>query len=301
MEDLIDGDHPLDDARRTVLVEDEVEEETPVPRQRPSLSVTVAPAEEPLPRIRSRSGDLQDLEISSLSISQPLQPADTQEVASNDIKRTDTVAPIENENAELVADSQSIENQEESNPTEQQPSSAESGEEHECSNPPPHNSFDSIHHPSNEELVVSGSSDNQAHNADPFQDTSEEEAKFHSILDVGSLDAVPKFIPTKEWVDKLKASLPLSTIMKLLNYLGPLVEHVASQGGSLDALMQLIEDTMMVGILPIPHPIVIRKHSSNQHTSAWMASFLWDLIRQSQHKLPLFDLKHVKLFDVDYA
>lgn len=126
-----------------------------------------------------------------------------------------------------------------------------------------------------------------------------EDVNFDSILDLGNVNCTPRFVPTREWVDKLKASLPLSTIMKLLNYLGPLVEHIASKGGSLNALMQLIEDTMMVGILPVPHPIVIRKHTSNKHTAAWMTSFTWDLINRSHHNLPLFDSKYVRLFEAE--
>lgn len=313
VEDVIEGDHPSDDARRTVLVDDEDEEgggETPLPRQRPSLSVTVAPAEEPLQLIRSRSGDLQDMEVSAGGPNPlPHQQDDIPEVASSETEGVEAAslqapenhngssAPLDSEPPNLTSP---IEHQEET-PLAESLSATRPDEGRDADDRPSHTPTDSQQSANNEDSAISGSSDFQKPTASLSPEATKDEAKFDSILDIGSLDAVPKFVPTKEWVDKLKASLPLSTIMKLLNYLGPLVEHVASKGGSLDALMQLIEDTMMVGILPVPHPIVIRKHSSNQHTSAWMASFVWDLIHRSYHDLPLFDLKHVKLFDVEYA
>lgn len=59
---MIDGDHPLEDARRTVLVDEDEQTDVIIARQRPSLSVKLASAEEPLQLIRSRSGDFQGIE-----------------------------------------------------------------------------------------------------------------------------------------------------------------------------------------------------------------------------------------------
>jgi hypothetical protein len=33
-----------------------------------------------------------------------------------------------------------------------------------------------------------------------------------------------------------------------------------------------------VGLLPVPHPIVIRKYQANEYTSLWFTAFLWGVI-----------------------
>jgi hypothetical protein len=43
-----------------------------------------------------------------------------------------------------------------------------------------------------------------------------------------------------------------------------------------------------VGLLPVPHPIVIRKYQANQYTSLWFTAFLWGVIflrnQRTSHK-----------------
>ena len=56
------------------------------------------------------------------------------------------------------------------------------------------------------------------------------------------------FIPTPEWVERVKRELPLHTIIRLLRYLVPLVEEVAASGKKMDELSVLgfIRRTTMV-------------------------------------------------------
>jgi hypothetical protein len=132
---------------------------------------------------------------------------------------------------------------------------------------------------------------------EPLQAEPDVRVKQSDDVDDGSaFNEPPVFTPTNEWLEKLKASLPLNTIIKMLNHLGPLVEHQASHGGSLDYIMELIDETMMVGILPVPHPIVVRKHTSNKHTAMWSTQFVWELIYHSNSTLPSFNGKYVSLF-----
>jgi hypothetical protein len=54
----------------------------------------------------------------------------------------------------------------------------------------------------------------------------------------------------------------------------------------------------MVGLLPVPHPIVIRKYQPNQYTALWFTAYLWGVIYVNHQSLPIFDGKAIQLFRV---
>ncbi|RQM23526.1 hypothetical protein B5M09_004121, partial [Aphanomyces astaci] len=64
-----------------------------------------------------------------------------------------------------------------------------------------------------------------------------------------------KFTPTDEWLQGWKKKLPINTSLRLLQYLVP-----------------------QVGLLPVPHAIVIRKYQTNQFTNLWFTTFTWGVI-----------------------
>ena len=81
------------------------------------------------------------------------------------------------------------------------------------------------------------------------------------------------FVPTQEWVDEVRAELPLATTLRLLKHLTPQIEDLGATGaahgltgvltsGGLEErqVLDFIRETTMVGLLPVPHPIVIRKY-----------------------------------------
>jgi len=109
------------------------------------------------------------------------------------------------------------------------------------------------------------------------------------------------FVPSPEWVARVKKELPLHTIIRLLRYLVPLVEEAAATGKKMDELSVLgfIRRTTMVGILPVPHAIVIRKYQPNKFTSLWFTAFMWGVIFLHNQGAPrLFDGRGVRLFMV---
>ena len=111
----------------------------------------------------------------------------------------------------------------------------------------------------------------------------------------------PRFVPTQEWLDRVKAELPLNTIMRLLQHLGPQIEELVSQSEfALDepAVLDFIKNTTMVGLLPVPHAIVIRKYQPNAFTSLWFTAFMWGVIFLQNQLLPLFDGTTIQLFTV---
>ncbi|KAL3664866.1 hypothetical protein V7S43_010044 [Phytophthora oleae] len=110
-----------------------------------------------------------------------------------------------------------------------------------------------------------------------------------------------EFVPTVEWLAAWKKKLPLTTSLRLLQYLIPQLEDACQKaGGSLDedAMLYFLRTTTMVGLLPVPHPIVIRKYQINQFTHLWFTTFTWGVIFLRNQVLPLFDGGAITLFTI---
>jgi len=116
-------------------------------------------------------------------------------------------------------------------------------------------------------------------------------------------DVPLRFLPSEAWLAAVKADLPLNTILRLLKHLVPQVEEIASKNVGVDekVVIDFLRSTTMVGLLPVPHPIVIRKYQPNKFTCLWFTAFQWGVIFMHNQTVPLFDGKHVKLFIVQSA
>lgn len=110
--------------------------------------------------------------------------------------------------------------------------------------------------------------------------------------------APARFIPTEGWLQKVKAEMPLNTILRLLKHLVPQIDDMVAKTHSVDEkqVIDFIKSTTMVGLLPVPHPIVIRKYQPNKFTCLWFTAFQWGVIFMHNQSIPLFDGKNVKLF-----
>jgi hypothetical protein len=79
-------------------------------------------------------------------------------------------------------------------------------------------------------------------------------------------------------------------------------ELCSSAGGEVTvdelAILEFIKNTTMVGLLPVPHPIVIRKYQPNHYTGLWFTAFMWGVIFLQNQLLPLYDGASIKLFTV---
>lgn len=117
---------------------------------------------------------------------------------------------------------------------------------------------------------------------------------------VSSVAGTP-FQPNAEWLEELKDSLPMETVTRLLQHLVPVVDDiVANKQGVVDEqhILDVLNEITMVGLLPVPHPIVIRKYQPNQYTALWFTAFMWGVIFLRNQQLPLFDGQCVELFQV---
>jgi hypothetical protein len=70
------------------------------------------------------------------------------------------------------------------------------------------------------------------------------------------------FKPTPEWLAIWKEKLPLQTISRLLQVLVPQVEKLCIENNvtTEKEVLEYLKNGTLVGLLPIPHPILIRKY-----------------------------------------
>jgi len=43
-------------------------------------------------------------------------------------------------------------------------------------------------------------------------------------------------------------------------------------------ILKFLQHGTLVGLLPVPHPILIRKYQSNPGTTAWFRTYMWAVI-----------------------
>lgn len=121
-----------------------------------------------------------------------------------------------------------------------------------------------------------------------------------SVTNASSTQGSP-FQPTEEWLEELKDNLPMETVTRLLQHLVPVVDDIVNKKqGAVDEqeILNLLNELTMVGLLPVPHPIVIRKYQPNQYTALWFTAFMWGVIFLRNQTLPIFDGQCIELFQV---
>ncbi|KAG6454873.1 hypothetical protein O3G_MSEX008910 [Manduca sexta] len=106
--------------------------------------------------------------------------------------------------------------------------------------------------------------------------------------------------PSAEWVASWRSKLPLQTIMRLLQVLVPQVEKICIDKGLTDEseILRFLQHGTLVGLLPVPHPILIRKYQANAGTAAWFRTYLWGVIYIRNVDPPIWYDTDVKLFEI---
>mmetsp|Transcript_16603 Transcript_16603/g.18783 ORF Transcript_16603/g.18783 Transcript_16603/m.18783 type:complete len:243 (+) Transcript_16603:3-731(+) len=137
--------------------------------------------------------------------------------------------------------------------------------------------------------------ENESNNSSNENKTDSEEAK--------ATTTNYSFVPSEEWFNKWKTDLHISTVMRLLDYLLPQIEgfckrqNQASVGEK--AIMQFLKNTTLVGLLPVPHAIVIRKYEPNQYTTLWFTTYIWGVFFLRNKKYPLWESDKIRLFSIN--
>eukprot|EP00917_Polyrhabdina_sp_WS-2016_P028158 GHVP01060071.1.p1 GENE.GHVP01060071.1~~GHVP01060071.1.p1 ORF type:complete len:751 (-),score=99.74 GHVP01060071.1:6138-8363(-) len=109
------------------------------------------------------------------------------------------------------------------------------------------------------------------------------------------------WVPTNEWFLEWKAKLPLNTILRLIDGLLPQVEEECLKEDLVDQkdVLAFLKKTTMVGILPVPHAIIIRNYQTSRYTDIWTSSYFWGLVLSKVQEVPSFDWRKVKLISVE--
>eukprot|EP01107_Rhizomastix_libera_P009604 TRINITY_DN25705_c0_g1_i1.p1 TRINITY_DN25705_c0_g1~~TRINITY_DN25705_c0_g1_i1.p1 ORF type:complete len:730 (-),score=242.37 TRINITY_DN25705_c0_g1_i1:56-2224(-) len=106
------------------------------------------------------------------------------------------------------------------------------------------------------------------------------------------------FKPSQEWFDGWKSYIPLGLIVRIIETISPQLEKIVHGDAGDEVLIQeWLSKTTLVGILPVPHPIVTRKQQFSLVTLQWLVSYTWGLVFLSN--LNVFESTDIKLFIVN--
>lgn len=121
-----------------------------------------------------------------------------------------------------------------------------------------------------------------------------------SMSDGGCEEEEEEWKASREWVEGWKSKLPLQTIMRMLQVLVPQVEKICIDKNLTDEseILKFLQHGTLVGLLPVPHPILIRKYQSNAGTSSWFCTYMWGVIYLRNIDPPVWYDTDVKLFDI---
>lgn len=152
----------------------------------------------------------------------------------------------------------------------------------------------------------SGASQTKERGANAASDTesnSERDAEDESEASRSRLSSVSSsatWTPTSDWALSWKSKLPLQTIMRLLQVLVPQVEKICIDKGLTDEteILQFLQHGTLVGLLPVPHPILIRKYQANIGTTAWLHTYMWGVIYLRNVDPPIWYDTDVRLFEI---
>uniref|UniRef100_A0A3B5A342 Protein HID1-like n=1 Tax=Stegastes partitus TaxID=144197 RepID=A0A3B5A342_9TELE len=101
-------------------------------------------------------------------------------------------------------------------------------------------------------------------------------------------------------VSSWKTKLPLQTIMRLLQVLVPQVEKICIDKGLTDEseILKFLQHGTLVGLLPVPHPILIRKYQANAGTAMWFRTYMWGVIYLRNVDPPIWYDTDIRLFEI---
>lgn len=119
-------------------------------------------------------------------------------------------------------------------------------------------------------------------------------------LDNSSESDGAEWTPTSSWAIGWKSRLPLQTIMRLLQVLVPQIEKICLEKQISDEndVLKFIQQGTLVGLLPVPHPILIRRYQTNIATNRWLQTYTWGVIYLRNSSPPIWFDTDVKLFEI---
>ncbi|KAL6477143.1 hypothetical protein MHYP_G00156420 [Metynnis hypsauchen] len=151
-----------------------------------------------------------------------------------------------------------------------------------------------------EHSSVAGASDTESNSGRDNEDVFYTEAEMARRRLSSASSAATYWNPTPEWVLSWKSKLPLQTIMRLLQVLVPQVEKICIDKGLTDEseILKFLQHGTLVGLLPVPHPILIRKYQANSGTAMWFRTYMWGVVYLRNVDPPIWYDTDVRLFEI---
>ncbi|XP_069579470.1 protein HID1b [Brachyistius frenatus] len=117
---------------------------------------------------------------------------------------------------------------------------------------------------------------------------------------LSSVSSTAPWSADPDWVSSWKSKLPLQTIMRLLQVLVPQVEKICIDKGLTDEseILKFLQHGTLVGLLPVPHPILIRKYQANAGTAMWFRTYMWGVIYLRNVDPPIWYDTDIRLFEI---
>ncbi|XP_028968759.1 protein HID1 [Galendromus occidentalis] len=150
-----------------------------------------------------------------------------------------------------------------------------------------------------------GSESKETQGSDETEESEEKQKeravkKQNSVSSQSSSRDQSEWRPTPDWVISWKQKLPLQTIMRLLQVLVPQVEKICIDKGLTDEseILKFLQHGTLVGLLPVPHPILIRKYQANAGTAIWFKTYMWGVIYLRNTDPPIWYDTGVQLFQI---
>ncbi|KAK1881357.1 Protein HID1 [Dissostichus eleginoides] len=147
--------------------------------------------------------------------------------------------------------------------------------------------------------AVGGASDTESNSERDHEAYHSESEAVRSRLSSASSSSAAWSANT-DWVLSWKAKLPLQTIMRLLQVLVPQVEKICIDKGLTDEseILKFLQHGTLVGLLPVPHPILIRKYQANAGTAMWFRTYMWGVIYLRNVDPPIWYDTDIRLFEI---
>ncbi|KAM7371930.1 hypothetical protein PAMP_009130 [Pampus punctatissimus] len=158
---------------------------------------------------------------------------------------------------------------------------------------------DSSHTAPSDHSTVVGTSDTESNSGRDNEDVFYTEAEMERRR-LSNASSTSLWAPTPEWVLSWKCKLPLQTIMRLLQVLVPQVEKICIDKGLTDEseILKFLQHGTLVGLLPVPHPILIRKYQANAGTAMWFRTYMWGVVYLRNVDPPIWYDTDVRLFEI---
>uniref|UniRef100_A0A668AY30 HID1 domain containing n=1 Tax=Myripristis murdjan TaxID=586833 RepID=A0A668AY30_9TELE len=148
---------------------------------------------------------------------------------------------------------------------------------------------DAPHTPHSDQSAIAGTSDTESNSG-----------RDNERRRLSSASSTSYWSPTPDWVLSWKCKLPLQTIMRLLQVLVPQVEKICIDKGLTDEseILKFLQHGTLVGLLPVPHPILIRKYQANAGTAMWFRTYMWGVVYLRNVDPPIWYDTDVRLFEI---